>query len=83
MHKIRPAVWYSKGKAIKYKPFVSLEDFISALEQTVYQNPKTREKSGEWLNLFLKSYEKHYNKKLKVPRWNDIEDSYITKKEPK
>ncbi len=83
VHKIRPAVWYSKGKTIRYKPFVSLEDFISAMEQTVYQNPKTREKSGEWLKLFLKSYEKHYNTQLKIPRWNDIEESYIMKKEVK
>ena len=83
VHKIRPAVWYSKGKTIRYKPFASLEDFISAMEQTVYQNPKTREKSGEWLKLFLRSYEKHYNTKLKIPRWNDIEDSYIVKKDVK
>lgn len=83
VHKIRPCTWYSKGRAIRYKPFETLEDFISAMEQTVYQNPKTREKSGEWLKLFLKSYEKHYNVKLKIPRWNDIEDSYVVKKDVK
>lgn len=83
VHKIRPCTWYSKGKSIRYKPFTSLEDFISAIEHTVYQNPKTREKSGEWLKLFLKSYEKEYNTKLKIPRWSDIEDSYVVKKETK
>ena len=83
VHKIRPCTWYSKGKSVRYKPFTSLEDFISAIEQTVYQNPKTREKSGEWLKLFLKSYEKEYNTKLKIPRWSDIEDSYVVKKEAK
>lgn len=81
VHKIRPCTWYSKGKSIRYSPFTSLEDFISAMEQTVYQNPKTREESGEWLNLFLKSYEKQYNIKLKIPRWSDIEETYIIKKE--
>jgi len=80
VHKIRPATWYSKGKAVRYKPFETLEDFISAVEQTVYQNPKTREKSGEWLNLFLKSYEKHYTLKLKIPRWSDVGDLYVVKK---
>ncbi|HPF00765.1 MAG TPA: NgoBV family restriction endonuclease [Bacteroidales bacterium] len=80
VHKIRPCTWYSQGRSVKFKPFESLEDFISAMEQTVYQNPKTREKSGEWLKVFLKSYENKYNTKLKVPRWDDIEDNYINKK---
>jgi hypothetical protein len=81
VHKIRPCTWYSKGRAIKYKPFVSLEDFIAAMEQTVYQNPKTREKSGEWLKLFHRSYEKQFSVKLKIPRWSDIEENYLVKKE--
>ncbi len=80
VHKIRPCTWYSKGKSVRYKPFEKLEDFISAMEQTVYQNPKTREKSGEWLNQFTKSYEKQYSIKLKIPRWNDIEELYVSKK---
>lgn len=83
VHKIRPCTWYAKGPKVKFRPFESLEDFISAMDQTVFQNPKTREKSGEWLNLFLKSYEKHYNIKLKIPRWSDIEDNYIIKKKNK
>ena len=81
VHKIRPCTWYSKGKSIKYKPFTSLEDFISAIEHTVYQNPKTREKSGEWLRNFIKSYEKQHRIKLTIPRWSDIEDLYVVKKE--
>jgi hypothetical protein len=80
VHKIRPCTWYSKAKAIRYKPFESLEDFVSAIEQTVYQNPKTRERSGECMNLFVKSYEKQYNTKLKIPRWSDIEENYVAKK---
>ena len=83
VHKIRPCTWYSKGKNIRYKPFESLEDFISAMDQTVFQNPKTREKSGEWLILFLKSYEKQFNRKMKIPRWSEIEEGYIAKKSTK
>jgi len=39
--------------------------------------------SGEWLKLFLKSYEKLHQKKLVIPRWREIEDTYITKEEKK
>lgn len=81
VHKIRPCTWYSKGKSVRYRPFERLEDFISAIEQTVFQNPKTREKSGEWLTLFLRSYEKQYNIKLSIPRWNEIQENYSAKKE--
>lgn len=83
VHKIRPCTWYSKGKSIKFKPFENLEHFISAIEETVYQNPKTKEKSGEWLKLFLKSYEKFYSEKLVIPRWREIEDEYVAKKDKK
>lgn len=79
VHKIRPCTWYSNGNNIKYKPFDCLEDFISAIEQTVYQNPKTREKSAMWLVNFTNSYYKHYGVKLKVPRWSEIEEKYINK----
>lgn len=75
VHKIRPAVWYSKGNS-QFKPFENLEDFISAMEQTVYQNPKTRNISGTWLSNFQKSYNNFYGKKLQIPRWSEIEDKY-------
>lgn len=81
VHKIRPCTWYSKGNQVRYRPFKNLEDFISAMDHTVYQNPKTKEKSGEWLELFLESYEKQYHKKLTIPRWNEIKESYVVKKE--
>jgi len=80
VHKIRPCVWYAEGKLVKYTPFKSLEHFISAIEQTVYQNPKTRELSSLWLTHFLKSYNSHYGKKLVIPRWSEIENDYIIKK---
>ncbi len=75
VHKIRPGVWYST-KSTNYPMFRSLEDFISAVEQTVFQNPKTKEISGQWLKSFLTNYEKHYHKRLRIPRWYEIEDSY-------
>lgn len=79
VHKIRPAVWYSTGRS-GYSVFNSLEHFISAVEETVYQNPKTRERAGVWKSHFLENYEKHYGIRLEIPRWHDISESYINKK---
>lgn len=56
--------------------FRCMEDFISAIEEAVYQNPKTHEVAGGWKKQFLISYEQHYGIKLSIPRWSDIEDSY-------
>ena len=75
VQKIRPGVWYSDRN--KMPMFRCLEDFISAVEHTVWQNPKTKEESGLWKARFLKNYEKFYGKKLKIERWQDIEDSYM------
>ena len=80
VHKIRPGVWYSK-KPRDFYMFESLEDFISAVEQAVFQNPKTHESAGIWRSKFLKSYQKFYGEKLDVPRWFDIESKYKVKKE--
>lgn len=75
VHKIRPAVWYSdKGK---YSTFQCLEDFISAIEETVYQNPKTHESASGWKRKFIKSYEEYSGVKLNIPRWDDIADKYV------
>ncbi|MDR0931468.1 MAG: NgoBV family restriction endonuclease [Victivallales bacterium] len=75
VHKIRPGIWYSTGRA-NYPMFNCLEDFISAIEQTVYQNPKTHNDAGNWKSRFLDSYEKHYGIKLKIPCWDDISETY-------
>lgn len=75
VHKIRPGVWYSTQR-VKFPMFCCLEDFVSAIEQTVWQNPKTREQSGTWKRRFLDSYEKHYHLRLEIPRWDDIADRY-------
>lgn len=72
VHKIRPGVWYNNTTKI----FTCKEDFISAIEETVWQNPKTREVSGTWKRRFLESYENFYGVKLNVPRWGEIADKY-------
>lgn len=74
VHKIRPCVWYSEN--VKYMPFNSLESFISAMDETVFRNPKTRALSGTWLQNFKRNYFSFYNIKLDIPRWNDIEDGF-------
>lgn len=79
VHKIRPAVWYSHAKSIKFSPFSCLEDFISAMEHTVYQNPATKNESGTWLMDFKASYKALYGKKLDIPRWSEIEEKYRNK----
>lgn len=75
VHKIRPAVWFS-SKACKFKPFDCLEDFISAMQETVYQNPKTHNQAGTWLADLLQSYQKFFGKRLSIPRWSEIEGKY-------
>lgn len=78
VHKIRPGLWY-KDKKNNFPMFESLEDFISAVEETVYQNPATRNEAASWKKNFLKSYEKFYGVKLKIPRWTDISEKYQSK----
>jgi len=79
IHKIRPAVWYSTSR-VDYKVFENMEDFVSAIEETVYKNPDTRDRAGKWLNRFIDSYEKHYGTRPIIPRWIEIADKYIIEK---
>ena len=79
VHKIRPGVWYSTSRQ-KFKMFTCLEHFLSALEETVYQDPKTHNDAGSWRSKFLESYSNFYGEKLDIPRWQEIGESYIIKK---
>lgn len=79
VHKIRPCTWYSQ-QIRDFAPFARLEDLISAIEQTVYQNPDTRHLSGTWLTSFLDSYRAHYGVKLSIPRWSEISERFIVSK---
>lgn len=75
VHKIRPGVWYSNKKG-NIPMFQCLEDFIAAIEETVYQNPKTHNAAASWRQNFIKSYEKYYGVRLNIPRWSDICEKY-------
>ena len=75
VHKIRPGKWYS-NRTENIPMFRSLEDFISAIEETVYQNPETHGRAAIWRRQFLASYEAHYGVRLDIPRWSDIEGQY-------
>lgn len=75
VHKIRPGAWYSTRTG-NIPMFECLEDFISAIEETVYQNPKTHDSASIWKRNFLRSYENHYGIRLNIPRWADIADKY-------
>ncbi|ENS5965555.1 NgoBV family restriction endonuclease, partial [Neisseria gonorrhoeae] len=78
VHKIRPGVWYSINK--KNMPmFECLEDFVSAIEETVYQNPATRHNASLWKKKFEEAYKKHYNRSISIPRWHEIAHKYKKK----
>ena len=71
---IRPCTWYATKTSTKV--FESLEDFLAALEASIYQNPETRSKSSRWRNRFLKNYKKHYGRSIDFPKWDEIKYKY-------
>ena len=76
IHKIRPGVWYSE-QATDYAIFESLEDYISAIEETTFKEPKLRDTvAPTWLTKFQRNYRARYGHELDIPRWNDIKDKY-------
>ena len=75
VHKIRPGIWYSNNRG-RFSIFECLENFISAVEETVYQNPQTRTHAANWKKKFTDSYKNFYGVKLKIPRWSEIADKY-------
>ena len=76
IHKIRPGVWYSK-RATDYAIFDCLEDFISAIEETTFKEPKLRSSvASTWLAIFQRNYKAWCGEELNVPRWHDIKDKY-------
>ena len=81
VYKIRPGVWDSKRS--KFKTFQSLEDFLSALEECMYVNPATHKTANEWKPKMINSFKTAYGKDLKIPRWDDIKDNYVVKREKK
>lgn len=75
VHKIRPAKWYAKQN--RFRTFESLEDFLSAVEETVYQNSETRSDGPSWKQNMINNYRNYYHKTLSIPRWSDIVDKYV------
>ena len=76
IHKIRPGVWYS-GRATDYAIFECLEDFISAIEETTFKEPKLRNSiASTWLAVFQRNYRAWCGEELDIPRWHDIKDKY-------
>ncbi len=53
-----------------------IEDYLSAIEETVYLCEQTHADATIWRQRFLHSYKKYYGKDLNIPRYNDIKDNY-------
>lgn len=76
IHKLRPATWASKVKT-KTPVFETLEDYLAALEETVFNYTETREEANKgWKRKLIDAYHKEYNKILQIPRWSEIESKY-------
>ena len=75
IHKIRPCIWYSNKKT-QYPIFQSLEHYLSAIEETIYAYPETRNEAVGWKKRMEDSYNKFYHTKISIPRWMDIENLY-------
>nr|WP_318660846.1 NgoBV family restriction endonuclease [uncultured Treponema sp.] len=78
VHKIRPGVWYSERPG-NIPMFKTMEHFIAAIEEAVYQNPKTHESAATWKKNFIDSYRKFYGVNLDIPRWQEIASQYEVK----
>ena len=74
LHEIRPCRWYADKGNIKV--FESKEDFLSAFEEALYQNPDTHNAAGLWKNQFRRNYKKHYGKDIRIPHWEEIMKKY-------
>ena len=64
---------------INYVDIKISDKFIAAIEETVYQNPKTHESAANWKKSFVDSYRKFYGVQLNIPRWQDIASKYDVK----
>lgn len=56
-----------------------MEDFLAAMEETMYKNKDTRDDAPDWLQKVLDSYEKHYGVRLQIPRWSEIASKYVNR----
>lgn len=81
VQKIRPCIWYSTAKRRSFTPFRCFEDFVAAIEETVYRNSDTRHIASTWLPKFNRAYRTHYNVTPCIPRWSNIEQTYMSEED--
>lgn len=72
VHKIRPGIWFRSPHPGGFRNFQTKEEFLSAVEEAVYQNLKTHSEAGTWKACFLKAYKQHDEELLEIPRWHEI-----------
>ena len=75
IYNIRPSVWY--GNRSNFPTFETLEDFLAAIEQTIYDYSQTRPIAEHWLANLKENYKKVYGVSLDVPRWYDVKEKYV------
>lgn len=75
VNKIRPAKFY--GNQGKYRTFECVEDFLSAIEECVFQDPDTHNEFATWRNRMTNSYRGYYGRELQIPKWAEIKDKYV------
>lgn len=74
LQKMRPGNWYTtRGTG---RVFTSKEHYLAAFEETIYQNPETRQLGAQWKNRFRRSYRNYYGQDIDFPRWDDIKVQY-------
>jgi len=80
VQKMRPGIWWTVGDVDRrrFKNFDSLENYLSAIEEAVYQNPETHAAAGTWLRRMKAAYNAFYplSPLGVIPRWSDIKDNY-------
>ena len=77
VQKIRPCVWFNPPRG--FYPFRNEWDFVSAIEETIGRNVDTRADYQTWRPRFLENSSKFYpdRPRPRIPRWPEIEDSYV------
>lgn len=73
--KMRPGTWYGRSRHFRF--FESMEDYLAALEETIYQYRETRVQGDQWRNRFKRSYKNHYGVEIEFPAWREVKEHYI------
>ena len=62
-----------------YDVFHSLPDFLSAIEETVYQDKDTHKDGPAWRQKIEENYRAFFGKEINIPRWDEIKLKYKIK----